>query len=51
MGMVVVMFFLEVIIGIFNKDFEFMNIFVNGLRIYLFMLLIVGLLVIGINFI
>ena len=51
MGMVVVMLFPEAIIGIFNKDPELMNISVNGLRIYLLMLPIVGLSVTGTNFI
>ncbi|AVD35283.1 MATE family efflux transporter [Clostridioides difficile] len=51
MGMVVIMLFPEAIIGIFNKDPELMNISVNGLRIYLLMLPIVGLSVTGTNFI
>ena len=41
----------EVIVGMFNKDAELMEITVNGLRIYLFMLPIIGVSITGSNYI
>jgi putative MATE family efflux protein len=46
-GFLAVQLFPHAIVGIFNKDPELMAISVNGLRVYLFMLPIIGISIIG----
>ncbi|MGL5507953.1 MAG: MATE family efflux transporter [Paraclostridium sp.] len=41
----------QVLVGMFNKDAELMNITINGLRKYLFALPIIGLSIVGTNYI
>ena len=48
---IAVQVFPEAIIGVFNKDPQFMNISVKGMRIYLLMLPIVGISITGSNYI
>lgn len=48
---IIVQTFPEAIIGIFNKDPEFMEISVKGMRIYLLMLPIIGISITGSNYI
>ncbi|RDY22542.1 MATE family efflux transporter [Romboutsia maritimum] len=50
-GTFIVQIFPEIIIGLFNKDKELMNISINGLRIYLLMLPIIGISITGTNYI
>ncbi|MGL5315455.1 MAG: MATE family efflux transporter [Peptostreptococcaceae bacterium] len=41
----------QVLVGIFNKDTELMNITINGLRKYLFALPLIGVSIVGTNYI
>ena len=50
-GAFIIQTFPEIIIGLFNKDEELMKISVEGIRIYLFMIPIIGISITGSNYI
>lgn len=50
-GAIFVQFAPQVLVGMFNKDIELMNITTNGLKKYLFALPIIGLSIVGTNYI
>ena len=50
-GAFIIQTFPEMIIGLFNKDEELMKISVEGIRIYLFMIPIIGISITGSNYI
>jgi putative MATE family efflux protein len=50
-GAFIIQVFPEMIIGLFNKDAKFMKVSVEGIRIYLFMLPIIGISITGTNYV
>ncbi len=50
-GTLIIQFAPEVLVGIFNKDAELMSITVNGLRKYAFALSVIGVSIVGTNYI